>query len=202
MILDTSGSMSHMQQTVVDSHNTFLAEQQQSDTPMRFSRVWFNHHVWGEPTNGGPLCKAEPLTLNAFEPRGRTALLDAIGLTINARADEHDAVVVVITDGLENSSTSYERQHIATMIETCERERGWSFIFLAAGLDVMHQATQLGFDKKRAFNMGRTQRAHKQGMDLLSIKMGLMRKHNDRMHLEFTDDERRQADDQDPSTEH
>ena len=194
MILDYSSSMQRLRQTVVDSHNTFLADQQAEGDDLRFSRVWFNERVWADADNGMPIAQAKPLNLETYAPAGWTALLDALGLTIKACENDRNVIVVVITDGMENSSQRFDRMQLAEMIEHCESKLGWTFIFLAAGLDVMRQSRGFGIKSKSAFNMGTSQRAHKEGMDLLSLKMGRFRKGGHKQDLEFTEDERRQAD--------
>jgi hypothetical protein len=68
--------------------------------------------------NAQPIAEAPRLTIDNFKPRGRTALLDAIGRTIDSTGarlaalleqDRPDHVLlVIITDGLENASTDFK----------------------------------------------------------------------------------------------
>ncbi|MCH2137893.1 MAG: VWA domain-containing protein [Phycisphaerales bacterium] len=197
MILDQSGSMARMRDVVVTSHNDFLSQQKQQEGELTFSRVWFNSLIFNEATNGRALDEARRLRRHEFCPGGATALLDAIGLTIEARPEAHDVIVVVITDGLENASRRFTHEQIASMIRSCEEERGWEFVFLAAGLEVAEQAVRMGLERKRAFNMGRSARSHKEGVDLLSLKLGRYRQTGRKSDLDFTTREQQEADDRD-----
>jgi hypothetical protein len=198
MLLDQSGSMRPLRQTVVDSHNEFMLKQQQEEGgDTTWTRILFNHQVCPEPRHHRrPLAQAEDLQINHYRPTGSTALLDALGWTIRQfRALElRDVIVVVITDGLENCSQDFSHLEVASMIQHCEQELGWTFVFLAAGVDATEQAKHMGLYAKRTFNMGTGGPAWKDGMDLLAIKMGRFHKSGHKQDLEFTADERRQAD--------
>jgi hypothetical protein len=88
-----------------------------------------------------------------YQPRGATALLDAIGRTIKdteaqllmrSKSNQPDRVLcVIITDGYENASREWTRDKITQLIR--EKEQGnWEFVFLSANLDAIAQATELG----------------------------------------------------------
>ena len=78
-------------------------------------------------------------------PRGRTALLDAIGKTLNRLYFMQETICVIITDGLENASTEYEKSTVVSMIEFREK-RGWKFIYLGANQDAIQEGSSLGID--------------------------------------------------------
>jgi hypothetical protein len=94
--------------------------------------------------------------------RGSTALLDAIGKTINKignvqkytkpemRADK--VLVIITTDGMENSSVEYSYDHIKMMIDRQKTQYGWEFIFLGANIDALATAQRFGIDASRAAN--------------------------------------------------
>jgi len=91
-----------------------------------------------------PVTEAENLILGEnFKPRGRTALLDAIGKTIEELKTDRDVVFVIITDGEENASREYKREAIMKMIETTTEE-GWNFLFLAANQDAIKTGGSIG----------------------------------------------------------
>ena len=78
-------------------------------------------------------------------PDGMTALNDAIGESIHylnkkvgaALSDaDADVIMLIMTDGHENSSKQYSPTAIKTLMETCERSGKWNFLFLGAGLEV------------------------------------------------------------------
>lgn len=95
---------------------------------------------------------ASELRLN---PGGGTALLDAVGRTINevgarlrktpeARRPARIAFVI-LTDGEENSSREFSRDTVKKMVETQRDVYSWEFIFLGAeGVDNFAQAGNIG----------------------------------------------------------
>jgi hypothetical protein len=92
--------------------------------------------------------------------RGTTALLDAIGKSIQKIAnvqknisDEEKAekvVFVITTDGLENASKEYSYGKIKSMIKNQKDKYGWEFIFLGANIDAVSEAEKFGIDSSRA----------------------------------------------------
>lgn len=139
-ITDRSGSMSTIRNDVIGGFNTFLADQKTVPGEARMTYTQFDNQ-YEVVYAGKPLAEAPPLTAETFVPRGNTALMDAIGRTMNeqgeriAREKWADKVIVcIITDGGENASTEYKRDQIKVMIEHAQKNN-WSFVFLAANQD-------------------------------------------------------------------
>lgn len=90
-------------------------------------------------------------------PRGGTALLDAVGKSVTqlgekfAKLDEDDrpgtVVVVVVTDGYENSSTEWTAAQVKELIEKHTNDWNWTFTFLGANLDAVAEGSKFGFTK-------------------------------------------------------
>lgn len=91
-------------------------------------------------------------------PRGSTALNDAVGQTIVALGErfkdmaEGDrpgkVIFVVVTDGMENASREYSTADVKRMIEEQTNQWGWTFMYLAANVDVQKVAGDYGFSPK------------------------------------------------------
>ena len=106
--------------------------------------------------------KVSELTDKEYYARGMTALLDAIGKTINQVAARHKnsvdsavpakTVVVIITDGMENASREYKLPTVKAMIEKQKKEFGWEFVFMGANIDAISVAGSMGIDASRAAN--------------------------------------------------
>jgi uncharacterized protein YegL len=150
-ILDRSGSMESVRDSTIAGFNRFVAEQQQLDGFATITLVLFNARITAAFSQT-PLKDVKPLNHETYVPTGATALLDAIGSSV-ARAEAHlnsrpeherpRPIVVILTDGFENSSREHTREGIFEMVKT-RREHGWSFIFLGANQDAIEEGGGLG----------------------------------------------------------
>ena len=63
--------------------------------------------------------------------------------------DENDrpgnVIVVVVTDGEENSSREHTAETVKALIKDQQEKYGWEFIFLAAGQDAIATGAGYGF---------------------------------------------------------
>lgn len=78
-------------------------------------------------------------------PRGMTPLLDAI-IRIIAVADADNpqkAVIVVMTDGMENASKEVTRDGVKAALDRV-KAKGWEVIFLGANFDNIADASSVG----------------------------------------------------------
>jgi len=101
-----------------------------------------------------------PMTDKEYFVGGSTALLDAIGITVNKlvsvqknTAEDFRAnkvMFVIITDGEENSSREYSADRVRSMIEHEKKKYGWEFIFLGANIDAVQTAARFGISEDRA----------------------------------------------------
>jgi len=99
----------------------------------------------------------EDAFVNQYEPRGTTALLDAIGRTVIEMSQKIEkmepkekpahVIVAIVTDGKENASKDFTVEKIKNLIAE-KKALGWSFIFLGADLDVMTAGQRYGFEPK------------------------------------------------------
>jgi len=147
-IIDKSGSMHGSEKETVNGFNHQLETLQQlkseyPDQSFVVSLTFFNQTVTHE-LRFGVIEELKPLRRSAYQPSGSTSLLDAIGLSVDEirnsfgpEIDQNKAsvVVVIITDGEENSSTLYTHQLIAHQIKTLEATEKWTFTFLGAEID-------------------------------------------------------------------
>jgi uncharacterized protein YegL len=161
VILDRSGSMTSIKKDAIGGFNTFLESQQKLDGEATMTVVQFDNEYL-VTVNGVNIQNVEPLNDTTFVPRGGTALLDAIGRTLNevgarlASTSEDDrpekVIVVILTDGQENSSHEFKRSQINEMITLQKEKYSWEFIFLAAGQDAMAEAMSMGIGSMNAMN--------------------------------------------------
>ena len=158
-ILDRSGSMAGLESDTIGGFNAMLEKQKKEDGECIITTVLFDHEV--ELLHDRIDIRAvRPMSEKEYMVRGSTALLDAIGKTIhkigNAEkntAEEYRAekvMVVIITDGEENSSRFYSLKEVKHMIERQKERYGWEFIFLGANIDAVETATRFGIDRDMA----------------------------------------------------
>ena len=99
------------------------------------------------------------ITSKDYYVRGCTALLDAIGYSINfminvQKKEERakNVLFIITTDGYENASKEYSYEKIKKMI-TYEKERyNWQFLFLGANMDAISTARKFGISEEFASN--------------------------------------------------
>jgi uncharacterized protein with von Willebrand factor type A (vWA) domain len=107
VVLDRSGSMRSIDKATVEGFNKFLDEQKNSDGEAFITLVQFDDR-YEMNYQSISVKDADALVLNeTFIPRGGTALLDAVGKTIEELKTDRDVVFVIITDGDENASKTY-----------------------------------------------------------------------------------------------
>lgn len=158
-ILDKSGSMSGLEGDTIGGYNAMLAKQQALEGECRITTVLFDNH-YELLHDRLDLRAVGPMTDKEYQVGGSTALLDAIGKTVQKiinvqkrTAADYRAervMFVIITDGEENSSRNYSSESVKAMIERQKAEYGWEFIFLAANIDAVETAARYGIESDRA----------------------------------------------------
>lgn len=159
-IVDRSGSMGTIRNDVIGGYNTFIKNQQKVEGMCRVTFVQFDD-AYEVVYDGRPLPEVPYLDENTYVPRGLTALLDAIGRTINTVGQRLQGtpeserpgkvVVVVITDGHENHSREFSRETILKMIKQQQEEYSWEFVYLAANQDAIDVGTRMGIKHNTNF---------------------------------------------------
>ncbi len=158
-ILDKSGSMGGLEHDTIGGYNSMLEKQKAVEGECLITTVLFDNHY--ELLHDRIDIRAvSPITEKEYNVRGSTALLDAIGTTINkiGNAQKHTAedyraekvMFVIITDGQENSSREYSGETVRQMIERQKKKYGWEFIFLGANIDAVETAGRFGIAPDRA----------------------------------------------------
>jgi len=144
-IIDKSGSMHDLTSDTIGNFNNFLAEQRLVPGEAKMALTLFNHIVNFVVPPSTNIDAIKPLDDKTYHADGNTALYDAIGKTVTAVGEsisltaEEDRpskiIVLIITDGLENSSQEYDQEQIATMIKHQQDVYNWEFIFMGANID-------------------------------------------------------------------
>lgn len=199
VVMDRSGSMASCRSDAEGGLNEFIEKQKAEPSAAVFSLVQFD-------TEYEFVHRAVPLTdvgKCTLEPRGNTALLDAIGKAIVETGERLKAmpedqrpglvVFVIITDGQENSSTEYKKPQIKEMIERQQATYKWQFTYLGANQDAFAEARGMGISA--AGSAGYTPRTSKQAYQAASSNVARMRHANFAgapVSNTYTDEERKQ----------
>jgi hypothetical protein len=145
LIIDRSGSMGPYQHETIEGVNKYLDGQQRQPGKTLVTMVQFD-------TNYEVMCSEDDITdafrlnMRNYQPRGMTALYDAVARTIAdvdatlATMDEKPHVLIVVfTDGMENSSDEYAirkggQERIFKLVND-RQDQGWSVVYMGAHQD-------------------------------------------------------------------
>jgi hypothetical protein len=166
MAIDASGSMYDLADDVRGGFNQYIEDlrtetltadaDDESRNHYKVTVALFNTAVW-YLCRDAELAAVPVMDRSNYTPDRGTALLDAIGELVggfrkmddSARfrrtpADGDKILVVVNTDGRENSSTEWNNQGVRNLIDAQPKPQ-WGFVFLGAGPNVWQQGNRLGF---------------------------------------------------------
>jgi len=179
VVLDRSGSMDSIRDDVIGGVNSFLERQRVLPQGVTITLVQFDTEDPFEVVYSFiPAASAPNLTMNTYCPRGGTPLLDATGRTIvnlenwlesQAENDRPEKlVVVVVTDGQENSSREFSLSRVKQLIAEKQEKSGWQFVYLSADLDAVNDAINTGFAKDSVMSFDKSHRGTKSMFNSLS----------------------------------
>lgn len=186
LIVDRSGSMSDCIEATINGYNEQLnrirnMQTEFPDQDIRMGLTMFNTHIDMQAV-AKDLKNAAPLTRKNYVPDGGTALYDAIGQSVLhleesfARQSDIPAtfVIVVLTDGYENSSNLFNLQQIRALIQRLEATEKWTFSFIGATLDAVEVAQTMAIKANNSYSFEKE-----------SMKAEVWDKLSDSMHLYF-----------------
>lgn len=178
VVLDRSGSMESIKSDAIGGLNEFVRKQKEGAGECLFTLVQFDN-VYEFVHTAQPIKQIPALTL---EPRGSTALLDAVGRAIletGERFNKMDeaqrpglVVFVILTDGQENSSKEFTKDKVKQMIEGQQNTYKWQFTFLGANQDAFAEAGGLGIVKTCSANFSNPLQAMKAASAMTSRMRG------------------------------
>ncbi len=159
LVVDGSTSMSHLTKSTISGVNEQIdaiknLEKEFPEQTYHMSFIHFNSTVTVEYTNR-PANSLEHINESNYKCTGMTAMLDAIGVGVRdlnekikdkIASGEASAVVVIITDGEENSSIEFDGTKIKSMIEELQKTEKWTFTFIGANIDSISTAKNYGIN--------------------------------------------------------
>lgn len=157
-ILDESGSMFGLSSDTIGGYNSFIEKQKKEPGEARLTTVLFNstYRVLGSQVD---LKRVPLLTSREYSPTSTTALYDAVGRAVSdlkkslqeeGRASEK-VIVLIVTDGQENSSVEFRLSQVQKLIADC-RKSGWEFVYMGANVESAKEASSIGISRKNAMD--------------------------------------------------
>ena len=177
VILDRSGSMEARRTDAIGGFNALVDDQKVQPGSAALSLVLFDTSYHVSFTAKAPV-DVPALTMETYTPSGGTALLDAMARTIHATGQRLAAmpaaerpgkvIVVIITDGEENSSREFTYPQVNEMICHQRDAYKWEFIFVGTNQDAIASASKIGIQPGSALRYGTSGRAMGLAMDVLA----------------------------------
>lgn len=165
LLLDRSGSMHGLERDVVGGTNKFLQEQRDLPGHCTITIAQFDNQ-YDTLREFEDLKKVKDLARHDFQPRGSTALLDAITRIVNETGErlsdmkEEDrpskVIGVIYTDGQENASLNATADTVASLIKQQREVYSWEFVYLGANQDSFAIAHAYGMNAQLAQNFAAT----------------------------------------------
>lgn len=183
-ILDKSGSMCGLEKDTIGGFNSMIKKQKNQKGDAIVTTVLFDS-MYELIHDRVPINGVRKMTQKDYCVGGSTALLDAIGKTINKIANvqknvskewkAEKVIFVIITDGMENSSREYSYKLIKSMIERQKEKYGWEFMFLGANIDAVAEAAKMGIGEERSVTYCNNSKGVALNYDTIGDTIALMR---------------------------
>ena len=149
-ILDRSGSMAGLSSQIKSSFNEYIEQQREDHENAKpiVTVVTFNSNVL-EIYSKVEIDDMPRLTDNDYRPAGLTACYDAIGQTIAKYNEEENVIMLIQTDGKDNSSRNYSQLDAKHLIED-KQFAGWDVNFLGANINAANESAAIGIPVEKS----------------------------------------------------
>ena len=151
--------MDSQSRTMINSVNELISEQKKLLAKTELTPERINMHIYRFSSTvknaiSAPLMSFPTFTAKDYAPDGMTALYDAIGTVLQRFHDSKNKTVLVIaTDGEENSSKEYTLDTIKAKLKA-KKEAGWSVIYLSETLKTKEQGREMGLSGNSNVSVG------------------------------------------------
>src|SRR5262249_27597828 len=136
LVLDRSGSMQAVREDALGGVNSYIqtAKETRDLYEARFSMITFSSESVDIIRKNEIMETVKPVSVDEYRCAGWTPLFDAVGRGIGILDEALEnkpgkAILVVMTDGMENASREFSHEKITELIKT-RQERGWLVTFL------------------------------------------------------------------------
>jgi uncharacterized protein YegL len=185
VILDESGSMWETRNDVCGGYNNFIENQKAIvEDKARYILIKFNSIV--KTVHRGIDIKNVPkLDKHNYMPNGATALYDAVaeGISIGEKEKKENerVIVLIITDGEENSSKETKRNQLKEIMKAKKKAEDWTLLYIGenplkwaqdSGMDVVDSIQYDCGDPNLSFDTAnRTLSSHRKSDDKKGVNL-------------------------------
>ena len=190
ILVDRSGSMFSVLEDTEGGLKTFLDEQAKAPGEVKISLAQFDNEYEQVFEN----VTAEEAKKYRLVPRASTALLDAcgkfitdLGATFNSMTEDQrpgKVIVVILTDGAENSSREWTQLNVKKLIKQQTDVYKWEFVFLGANIDAVSVAGGIGIARGSAITYDANNTA-----ETISMASSYVMNTRNGVKTDFTDEE-------------
>lgn len=200
-LLDRSGSMQSIKTDIEGGFAAFIDEQRKATGRCAVTLGQFDN-TYDVVYQDLPLSEVPPLDL---QPRGGTALLDAVGRLVTDTGQRLAAlpedrrpgsvVVAIMTDGMENASSEWTHPAIKSLIDQQTSQYDWQFLFMGADQDAIEVGAQMGISRDHAVTYTRENASDVMASASANVAAyrGERAVHASAAMPEFTDQQRKRA---------
>jgi uncharacterized protein YegL len=157
IILDKSGSMQIIRAETISHFNEQVQELQKKtteDMETMVSLTVFDGEVEHKFLRQ-PVKSLQEIGPKDYRPSGSTALYDAVGQALDdlerkaedINDDNVAVLMIILSDGEENSSTMYTQEIIASRIKKLRATDRWTFVYIGANQDLEVVAKKLAIPR-------------------------------------------------------
>lgn len=155
VLVDRSGSMSATKSDMEGGFAKFIEDQRKLPGECQVSLYRFDTQY--DTVFENVDIHAKQASHMVIDPRGSTALLDAIGRTIDRVGQQLKAlpenerpgavIVMIITDGAENASREHTYASVQAKIKEQNEKYNWQFVYLGSDLSTRTEAAKMGIQQ-------------------------------------------------------
>lgn len=164
-LLDRSGSMAGSESDTIGGFNSYIKKNKMKDYLVttilfddKYEKLYTAKHI----------SDVAELTSKEYYVRGCTALLDAVGKTINLmnRETKDKVLFVITTDGYENASCEFTKEKIKEMIKG---HKNYEFMYIGADIDSYSEAGNIGIKKSNVANYKKSRKGINKMFDAVGM---------------------------------
>ncbi|KUI22108.1 hypothetical protein AU195_06720 [Mycobacterium sp. IS-1496] len=196
-LLDRSGSMATSKEATEDGWRELIAEQRLQPGRCDVTLAQFDTH-YERLYSATPIDEVPEFVV---EPRGRTALLDAVGTFVTEVGQELSAIpeprrpgqviCLIMTDGMENASREWNWDAVRRLVTQQQEQWNWTFIFLGANMDAVTVGGRMGVADTTSITYDDSD--YDSTMAVTRVAREMVSNIRNGRHVGFSDDDRRAA---------